>query len=65
MAQETLKQVAEDFKKAAPAIQEAEELIKAMKDAGEATSELEKDLRQLKIRHGKWQRMLTARGFKV
>lgn len=62
MAQETLKQVAEDFKKVDPAILEAEDLISAMKEAGEPTSQQESDLRKLKIRRDKWARMLKARG---
>jgi len=61
MPQQTLKQVAEDFKKVQPAIDDAEELLVALKEAGEPTAELEKDLRALKTRKAKWQRMLSAR----
>lgn len=62
MAQDALIQVAEDFKRVDPAIKDAEELISAMKEAGESTTKQEKDLRALKVRRDKWHRMLKARG---
>jgi len=62
MPSEVLKNIAADFKRVNPAIKEAEELIQAMKDAGEETSSMEAELRKLKMRKDKWQRMLKARG---
>lgn len=61
MASEVLRNIAADFKKIQPAIEEAKELIQAMKDAGESTAEMEAELRQLTIRKDKWERMLKAR----
>ena len=62
MASEVLKNIALDFKRVDPAIKEAEELISAMKDAGEETSKMEAELRKLVMRKDKWTRMLKARG---
>lgn len=62
MPSEVLKNIAADFKRVNPAIKEAEELIQAMKEAGEETSGMEAELRKLKMRKDKWQRMLKARG---
>jgi len=62
MPSEVLKNVAQDFKRVQPAIEEAEELIKAMKEAGEDTAVMEAELRKLTIRKTKWERMLKARG---
>ena len=62
MPSEVLKNIAADFKRVNPAIKEAEELIQAMKDAGEETAGMEAELRKLKMRKDKWQRMLKARG---
>ena len=62
MPSDVLKGIAEDFKTIDPKIVEAQELIQAMKDAGEPTAEMETELRALKIRKDKWARMLKARG---
>lgn len=62
MPSEVLKNIAEDFKKVEPAIAEAQELIDAMKEAGEDTATMEAELRVLKTRKTKWERMLKARG---
>lgn len=62
MPSEVLKTIAGDFKKVDPAIEEAEELIAAMKEAGEDVVSMESELRLLKIRKTKWTRMLKARG---
>ena len=62
MASEVLKNIAADFSRIDPAIKEAEELISAMKDAGEETSKMEAELRKLAMRKDKWSRMLQARG---
>lgn len=62
MASQVLKDIASDFKRVDPAIKEAEELIGAMREAGEETATMEADLRTLKMRKAKWERMLKARG---
>lgn len=62
MPSQVLKDIASDFARVEPAILEAEELIKAMHEAGEETTQMEADLRSLKLRKGKWERMLKARG---
>lgn len=62
MPSQVLKDIAEDFARVEPAITEAEELIQAMRDAGEDTTSMEAELRTLKLRKGKWERMLKARG---
>lgn len=60
--QEILKQVAQDFKVIVPKIVDAEDLIKALRDAGEDTVKMDADLRVLKQRRDKWERMLRGRG---
>ena len=62
MPSEVLKNIAEDFKRVDPAIQEAEELILAMREAGEDTVKMEAEIRTLKTRKTKWERMLKTRG---
>ena len=62
MADEILKGIAADIKDVDIAIEEADNLLAAMKEAGETVTELETDLRDLKIRKVKWQKMLEARG---
>jgi len=63
MANEILKGIAADIKDVQIAIDEASDLIAAMKEAGETVTELETDLRDLKIRKVKWEKMLAARGY--
>ena len=63
MPNEILKGIAADIKDVQVAIDEAEDLIAAMKEAGESVTELESDLRDLKIRKVKWEKMLAARGY--
>ena len=62
MASEVLKGVADDILAINNQISEAEELISAMKEAGEDTAALEADLNTLRIRKNKWERMLRNRG---
>ena len=62
MANETLKAIGEDINKITESIAEAEELVSAMKEAGEETATLEQDLRTLRVRKEKWERMLKNRG---
>jgi len=63
VANEILKGIAADIKDVQVAIDEASDLISAMKEAGETVTEMETDLRDLKIRKIKWEKMLAARGY--
>lgn len=63
MKSQLLESVKEDLKAIEPMIDEAEELIAALKEVGEPTQEMESELRTLKIRRTKWQNMLQARGY--
>ena len=58
MSSETLKQIAANFKEIEPAIAEAEDLIAAMKEAGETTATMEANLRTLKIKKDKNRNLL-------
>lgn len=62
MANEILAGIAEDMKAVNVAIKEADDLVDAMKEAGESVTDLETELRSLKIRKVKWQKMLESRG---
>jgi len=62
VASEILKTIASDIKDIDGIIEEAEELISAMKEAGEETHDQVASLQLLKVRKAKWQRMLQARG---
>ncbi len=62
MASEILQNIATDIKEIDKIVVEAKELISAMKEAGEETTQMEADLRLLEIRKTKWQRMLQSRG---
>ncbi len=62
MPSQVLKDIASDFSRVDDSIEEATELIKALREAGEDTTQLEADLRALKLRKGKWQKMLKNRG---
>ncbi len=62
MANEILKGIAGDIKEVEVAINEAENLISAMKEAGETVTDLESTIRDLKVRKVKWENMLTSRG---
>ena len=64
MSSEVLTNIAAQFKDVEVQIKEAEDLIKAMQDAGEDVMQMKADLGALKIRKDKWQRMLAARGLK-
>jgi len=43
----------------------AQEVIKALKEAGEDTKEQEKTLRELQTRYDRWKAMLSKRGISV
>ena len=65
MANEILSGIAADMKEVDVAVHEAEELLEAMKEAGESVTELETELRTLKIRKNKWESMLKSRGIQA
>ena len=62
MANEILKNIAGDILEVNTKIEEAQDLIGAMKEAGEDVSVMEVDLRKLIIRKNRWETMLRARG---
>ena len=63
MGNEILKGIAADIKDVQIAIDEASDLISAMKEAGETVTDLETQIRDLKIRKIKWEKMLASRGY--
>ncbi len=63
MKSQLLESVKADLVAIEPMIEEAEELIAALKEVGEPVQEMESELRTLKIRRTKWQNMLKARGY--
>jgi len=65
MKSQLLESVKADLVAIEPMIEEAEELIAALKEVGEPVQEMESELRTLKIRRTKWQNMLKARGYGV
>ncbi len=62
MASEILQGIAGDIKDVQVAIDEADDLVSAMKEAGETVTELEATIRTLKTRKVKWENMLKSRG---
>jgi len=62
MASEVLTNIATSMKDVESKISEGEELIKALKEAGEDVSAMEVSMRELKARKEKWARMLKNRG---
>ena len=62
MPNEILEGIAVDLKNVQGAIDEAEDLVSALKEAGEDVSEWETQIRSLKIRREKWRKMLDSRG---
>ena len=60
---EVLKSIAIDLKTLEPQIAEATELVAIMKEAGESVTDMERDLRSLKIKQEKWQKILKSRGY--
>lgn len=65
MANPVLEGIGRDITQINKNIEEAEEIIQAMKEAGEDTATLEQDLKTLRIRKGKWEQMLINRGISV
>ncbi len=62
MSDEILQGIAQDLAQADEAVEAAETLLSAMKEAGEDASELETNLRAVKMRKAKWEKMLKGRG---
>ena len=62
MANEILSRIKVDVDKVNTALIEAQELISALKEAGEDVSTMEMDIRDLERRKMKWEKMLQARG---
>jgi hypothetical protein len=60
---EVLRSVAQDIKQINANIERAEELVAALKEAGEDATTQESTLRTLRIRKEKWERMLQSRGY--
>ncbi len=65
MATDVLRDIAAQFGDVEEQVKQAEELLKAMQDAGEDVVQMKADLSALKLRKDKWQRMLAARGLKT
>ncbi len=63
MSDEILQGIAQDLRSADEAVTTAEVLLSAMKEAGEDATELETQLRAVKMRKSKWEKMLKGRGF--
>jgi len=62
MASEILQSIGSDIKEVNNKVEEARELISAMKEAGEETAQMETELRALIVRKTKWENMLHSRG---
>ncbi len=65
VAHEALEKLAENIRTINARIVEGEELIEAMRDAGEDVIELDTSMRELKRRKLRWESMLQARGIEV
>ncbi len=63
MSDEILQGIAQDLRSADEAVETAEVLLSAMKEAGEDATALETQLRAVKMRKSKWEKMLKGRGF--
>ena len=62
MENEILQKVSQDMIRVDLELTKAKDLIKALKEAGENVTELEKQIKDLERRRTKWQNMLSARG---
>lgn len=65
MANPILDTVARNINEITQKIEDAQELLNAMKEAGEEVFEYEQQLQQLRIKREKWSNMLKARGINV
>jgi len=62
MENEILNGVAKDMEQVTKRLVQAQDLVNALKEAGEDTSKMESDMRLLQMRKGKWENMLKNRG---
>ena len=62
MSDEILQGIAQDITEVDAALDTAADLIGAMKEAGEDVSTQEAEIRALRMRKTKWERMLKSRG---
>jgi len=62
MENEILNGVAKDMEQVTKRLVQAQDLVDALKEAGEDTSKMESDMRLLQMRKGKWETMLKNRG---
>jgi len=62
MENEILNGVAKDMEQVTKRLVQAQDLVDALKEAGEDTSKMESDMRLLQMRKGKWENMLKNRG---
>jgi hypothetical protein len=65
MANEALDYVYQNIKESKERIKIVEDLISAMREAGEDTSSLTAELNSAKLRMQKWENMLKGRGYKL
>ena len=63
MATEVFEKIAKDIKQVDTSLIEAKELIGALRDVGEDTSEIDTKLRDLERKKVKWIKVLTERGY--
>jgi predicted nuclease with TOPRIM domain len=64
MAQEVFRRIAEDLKGIDKRFEEAEDLIKALEEAGEDVTQLREEFRTLKAQAERWKAVLKARGIR-
>jgi hypothetical protein len=65
MENDTLEYVYQNIKENKERIKIVEDLISAMREAGEDTSALTAELNTAKLRMQKWENMLKGRGYKL
>jgi len=65
LANDILSSIAADIARITQQITQAKDLISAMREAGEPTSDMETQLFQLEVRKTKWENMLRARGYSL
>lgn len=60
-----LQEAAERMQEFNQQIERSQELVNALKEAGEPYSELQTEINKLRVRKAKWEHMLKSRGYKV
>lgn len=63
MPNQVLEEIAGTIKDLDKQIDEAQELLNALSEAGEDVTLIKADLSKLRVRKNKWERMLKARGY--